>query len=157
MIECFEELAEEEKQPIIDRRMPCFEWAQGVEIEDINEDDEKVLAIVNEEFEDDAAEHLILDMEPNHNEDEAHEMHESLVAMQDDDELVEEDILVPNGSEGLIVVPEENVVREEEKFVRTDDEMEAGNDVTSENTNKAEEVVVADVDDNPEQPAVAIE
>ena len=44
-----EQLAEAEKQPIMNRGMPCFEWTPGVEIEDEpDEEDEQQLTIANE-------------------------------------------------------------------------------------------------------------
>ena len=44
-----------------------------------------MLTIANEGFEDDATEQLMVDIEPNQDEDEAHEMHENPVVMQDND------------------------------------------------------------------------
>ena len=44
-----EQQAEDEKQPIMDRGMPCFEWTPGAEGEDEkNAGDERELTIANE-------------------------------------------------------------------------------------------------------------
>ena len=48
MIERVEAMAEQEEQPIMHRGLPCFEWAPGVEMQDILEiEDERALTIAN--------------------------------------------------------------------------------------------------------------
>ena len=159
IIERVESLAEKEKQPIMHRGKPCFEWAPGVEIEDIyDEGDVPSLTIANE-VHDEPAEQLMFEMndiqengEPldvqDGNELMEGDVNEDLVGVQDGDELIEEDIPVSNDDEGLIVVPEDNIVSEEESFVESDDDDET----EAQSTSIEEEVVVADIDDeDPDQ------
>ena len=61
VIQRVEALAEEEKQPLMHRRNPCFEWAPGVEIEDIfEEENEPTLAIANDIHHEEAQEQYLL-------------------------------------------------------------------------------------------------
>ena len=152
VIQRVEQLDENEKQPVMHRGMPCFEWAPGIEIEDIDDEEERALTIANGFNEYDAPEQLVLDMELEHNEENAPALYEDQEIMPVNDELAEEVIPVPNNDDGLIIVPEDNIVSEEEDFIEHDDEVDAESDVASENASIAEEVIVADIDDNPEQP-----
>ena len=44
-----EEIAEEQNQPLMHRGKPCFEWSPGMEIEDVqDQEQERVLAIESE-------------------------------------------------------------------------------------------------------------
>ena len=61
VIQRVEALAEEEKQHLIHRGNPCFEWAPGVEIEDIfEEENESTLAIANDIHHEEAQEQNLL-------------------------------------------------------------------------------------------------
>ena len=152
VIERVEQLAAKEDQPIMHRRMPCFEWAPGIEIEDIDEEEERVLAIANKFDEPNASEQI--DMEPYHEEDDAQPIQENQEIAPIENEILEENIPIPNNDDGLIIVPEDNIVSEEEDIIEPNDEIDEGSDIASENASIAEEVIVADVDDNPEEPMV---
>ena len=49
IVESVEQLAEDEKQPSMNRGMSCFDWTPGAQIEDkANAEDERGLTIANE-------------------------------------------------------------------------------------------------------------
>ena len=49
VIDMAEALAKEQKQHLMNREKPCFEWSPGLRIEDIyEEEDEQILTISNE-------------------------------------------------------------------------------------------------------------
>ena len=103
--------------------MPCFEWVLGVGITDIfEEEDEPLLTIANEGHQDKPAGQLVLEMEADPEDGENNVLNENPVDMQDGDELIEEVIPAPNNDEGLIIVPEDNIVSEDELFVESDDD-----------------------------------
>ena len=55
-----ESMVEQEKQPIMNRGMPCFEWTPGVVIEDMYEtEEERELTIANRDM------HEEIDRHPN--------------------------------------------------------------------------------------------
>ena len=104
--------------------MPCFEWAPGIDIEDIVEEgDVPLLTIANEERQIEITEQPMLEMEDEPENGEINVLNEDPVGMQDGDELVEgginenlvgeqdgndlidNDIPVHNNDEGLIVIP----------------------------------------------------
>ena len=93
-------------------------------------------------------------MEPYHEEDDAQPIQENQEIAPIENEILEENIPIPNNDDGLIIVPEDNIVSEEEDIIEHNDEIDEGSDIASENASIAEEVIVADVDDNPEEPMV---
>ena len=60
-----EQLAKAEDQPIMNRGMPCFEWASGAEIEDDPDtDDERRLTIANGPSEIEGQDEILVDIQP---------------------------------------------------------------------------------------------
>ena len=153
VIERVEAMAEEQEQPIMHRGMPSFEWAPGVKIDDIiEEENEPVLAIADEGHQNDAGEQVALYIEPEIDEEEAgHDIDENQIGIQNEDELAEQDLHIPNEDEGLIFVPEDNIVSEEESFVENEDGLDSDSDAVLEDASAGDEVVVADIDDVLEQ------
>ena len=156
VIERVESLADQEKQPIMHKGMPSFEWAPGIDIiDELEEADNDLLQIP------DGAEANIVQpamgIEPAVEEE---------VLLEIEDQLVEREVGVQDGelppvdegdvheiideqvdNEGLMVVHNNNIVSEEEDFVEEDDDEEEGQ--TDEDVD--EPAVVADLDDLPER------
>ena len=96
-------MAEEQKQPLMNRGKPCFEWSPGVEIEDIfEEEEERVLGIENE------IEQVV---------DQEEMIEPPFVDEQDEDQGEQQGTDIQDNEEGVIIVEEDNIVSEEESFV----------------------------------------
>ena len=129
VIERVEALAEAEKQKVMHRGMPSFEWAPGVPIEDELEVVHEGTPTTNDGVPDGTQNVDIEDIGDNDD--------------QNVEEIEEEE--EPIIEEGLIIVPEDDVVSEEEEFIEPEED---NKDETAQQGN--EEVVVADLDDDQE-------
>ena len=70
--------------------------------------------------------------------------------LDDDDLENQEEVFEPVVREGLIIVSEDNIVSEEEDFVENEDDELSDEETRANIEVENEEVVVADVEDNPE-------
>ena len=113
VIERVEALAESEKQMVMHRGMPSFEWAPGVPIEEEFEDDREGILTIADGITDEP--HLA-----DINDVDVIEMIEGDNDNQHVEEIEEE--AVPIVDEGLIIVPEDDIVSEEEEFIETEEE-----------------------------------
>ena len=68
--------------------------------------------------------------------------------MQDDEKHEQDVPIQENEAEGLIVVPEENIVIEEESMVESETESISEQDEDSYTSTVEEDVIVADIEDN---------
>ena len=148
VIKRVESMVKDEKQPIMNWGLPCFEWEPGVPIDDlVGIDKERQLTIANAEETVEEDERQIL-VQPEQGDvfdpiegDEIHYDHNG-------DEIIEDDVVVGiDNDERLIVMPEDHTISKEESFVK---EIESdSNDAQSiGNEGEAEEVIVADIDDD---------
>ena len=65
VVERVELMTEQEEQPIMHRGLPCFEWALGVEMQDILEiEDERALTIANDGAQGAADEQELVALQP---------------------------------------------------------------------------------------------
>ena len=64
---------------------------------------------------------------------------------------IEKNRATPENNEGLIIVPEDNIVNKEDSFVENEEESESDSDTDPQSSNEAKEVIVADIDDVIEQ------
>ena len=110
-----------------------------------------MLAIAIEAHQGDVVVEPILEVDPDMNEEEAQDLDKNPIGLQDGEGLVEEKLTIPNDNEGIIIVPEDNLVSEEEYFVENEDESEDLIDADPPNTSVEEEVIVADIDNSTEQ------
>ena len=131
VIERVEALAVAEKQPIMHRGMPSFEWAPGIPIEDDDEIDPELQTPVNN---DTTEEPLPIGIEET-------EIVEGGAVNYNMEEIEEE---------GLIIIPEDGIVSEEEDFVESEDENLDANETEEVEHIENEEVVVAGLDDDHE-------
>ena len=141
VIERVEALAMEQGQPLMHDGVPSFEWMPGHEVEDVwNEDQGEFLAIAPE---------VPPVIEPVENNEPAHiEVGEEQNDFINDDEIEQNDNQNEN-DDGLIIVPEDNIVSDDETFIESEvDPMDDVGMVASQD-NAADEVIVADVDDTP--------
>ena len=150
-----EQLAEAEKQPIMNRGMPCFEWTPGVEIEDEpDEEDEQQLTISNGCTEVQERHQEIEDVQQ-----EPEQLQDVLVDIDPDiadngQVNIGDEVVIQNDEDGMIVLPEENIVSEEEDFTEPEDEAEDFDDYIQESEEEDEVVAIAPLDD--EEPDVPI-
>ena len=119
-----EDLAETENQPLMHRGMPNFEWTPGIPINDEMEDEpEQALTIAD--YETGEGQPLI-------EEDiDIGEMIEDRIG--ENDLEIQEEFVENAVEEGLIIVPEDNIVSEEEEFVESEDDDESSNRKTQAN------------------------
>ena len=144
-----EELAEGEKQPLIRNGMPIFEWGPGEPVEDVTHDEEEeVLAIAPqvEVFGDQRNEDV-----PSLENEEEHE-----VGIEDDDGIdddVDNEIVI-EPEDGLDVVPEENIVSDEDDIVEPEEEHTDEDDDNNGEASDDDVAIVANIDDNVEENAI---
>ena len=106
-------LAEEEEKHVIRRGNPRFEWAPGIEIENIfEEENEPTLMIANDIHHEEALDQHMLETETNEDEEESYVLNENLVDVED-----REEIDIPENKK-TIIVPENSIVSEEDTFVK---------------------------------------
>ena len=109
-IERVESLAAEQEQPLMHDEVPSFEWTPGDEVEDIwNEEQGEVLAIAPE------AAQMVEPVEEN---EAPHiDAEEGQDIFIDDDEL-ERDDNRNEDNEGLMIIPEDNIVSDDKAFIK---------------------------------------
>ena len=127
IIERVEQLAKVEEQPIMNRGMSYFEWAPAEEIEDeTGVGDKQRLAIANgctEIGEQDQEQNQVIeDMQQR-----PEQLQDDLVnidpdVIENDHVPIEDEFFEPNNEDGMIVLPEENIVSDEEGLVETETE-----------------------------------
>ena len=143
VIERVENLAEEQEQPIMHNGMPSFEWAPGVDISDIWDDEREEVLTISQEAP------PILEAHPDVEREEPEVEEEDQFNNIDDEEMLEEDLENENVNDGLIIVPRDNIVSDDEELVDND----SGHDVDAETVHTLDdasnETAVAELDDEP--------
>ena len=139
-------MVEQEKHPIINHGMPCFEWTPGVVIEDMYEtEEERELTVANRDMHEEIDRHSNLE----NIED------ETSVGEYKDIGVYKDEVVELNDDDSLIVIREDNIISEEESFVEQDedavktneDEIETDRDEIYFTPEEEEVVVVASIDD----------
>ena len=131
-----EQLAKEEDQPIMNRGMPCFEWASGAEIgDDPDTEDEQRLTITNGKLEIEGQDEVLVDMQP------------QLEQLEDGYVIVEDEITEQNNEDIMIVIPEESIVSDKEEFDEPEDVDYNGDEDESEIVTEEREVAAVALDD----------
>ena len=141
VIERVESLAEEQEEVTMHDGIPSFKWAHKREVEDEwHKDQGNMSAIVPE------APPIIEHIDDNeYIQIEAEE--EQNVFINDDE--VDHDDNEGENDEGLLIIPEDNIVSDDEIFIEDEEDTACGVNTTAPQTNTAEEVIVAGVDDAP--------
>ena len=142
-----EQMAEKEEQPIMNKGMPCFEWAPGMQIgEDPVEMEEQRLTIASGNLEIEGQDETAI-LQPQLEQIQIGPADDDPVVVGDDYDILENTVDIQNEDDGMIVLPEENIVSDEEECVEPEDtdynhdEDEAGVIIED------EEVAVAALDD----------
>ena len=131
-----EQLAEDEKQPIMNRGMPFFEWAPGAEVEDgTNVGEERRLTIANEYPETEG----VQEAQPEDMQPQLEQIQEDVMEY----DALEDDVLAQNDEDGMIVLPEENIVSDEDDFVEPEYDEDDDEDQASVPEVAMEERVIA--------------
>ena len=149
VIQRVEALATEQKQPLMNRGKPCFEWSPGVEIKDIYEEEgEQVLTIANGENRNEIEEQPLLEMDQALDQGvEQNDVHYPDDAIMHDNQQAQGDQIAQDNEEGVIAVEEDNIVSEEEFFVESEEEADIDDGQSQQEVPNEEEVIVANLDD----------
>ena len=92
-------------------------------------------------YDEDPDQHM-LGIELDEDEEEYHVLNENPVDVEDREEIARLE-----NNEGLLIVPEDIIVSEEDSFVENEGESESESDKDPHSSNEAEEVIVDDIDD----------
>ena len=141
VVERVESLAEEQGQPIMQDGVPNFEWTPGQPVEDIW--DENLGETLGIEPEAPMYEEPVTEDETSLSEDEEEQDMPINGNEEVRDEILDED------NEGLLFVPEDNVVSDDEMFIENDTDTVDDLGAVVQTNEDPEEVVVADVNDGP--------
>ena len=132
-----EQITEKEEQPVMNQGMPDFEWTPGVQIgDDQNTIEEQRLTIADgnlgvEEME---AQEEAEVAQPQLEQLEDGPGYDDAVSIESDRE--EDEVDAREDQHGMIVLPEGNIVSEEEEFVESDDNDNGDDSVVTEEREK---------------------